>query len=123
MEWILFFVAIFWIVLGSWANLYPAQVHGRLRSFAEGVNPRWAAVFAMVAGIMLVVAAPVSSQGVGFIRLLGFVAMAKALIFAVLPKESYQRLLDWWFAPVREQSWRVWGLVMLVLGVVLLSWL
>ena len=123
MKWILFFVAIFWIVLGTWANLHPAQVNGRLGSFVGEINPRWAAILAMVVGIMLVMAAPVSRQGVGFVRLLGFIAMAKAAIVAVLPRESYQRLLDWWFAPAREQSWRVWGLVMLVLGVVLLSWL
>ena len=123
MKWILVFVAIFWIVLGTWANLYPAQVHGRLRSFVGGINPRWAAILAMVVGIMLVMAAPVSSQGSGFVRLLGFVAMAKAVLVAVLPRQTYQRLLDWWFAPAREQSWRVYGLVMLVLGVVLFSWL
>jgi hypothetical protein len=123
LRWILFVVAIFWIALGTWANLYPVQVHGRLRSFVEGITPRLAAVVALVVGAGLVMAAPASSQGVGFVRLLGFVAMAKAIVFVLLPQERYQRLLNWWFAPVREQSWRVWGLVILVLGVALLSWL
>ncbi len=77
---------------------------------------------ALVVGTMLVMVAPASSQGVGFVRLLGLLAMAKAVVFAFLSGERYQRLLNWWFAPAREQSWRVWGLVILVLGVVLLSW-
>lgn len=123
MKWILFVVAIFWIVLGTWANLYPVQVHERMRRFVERINPRYAAVLAFAVGIMLMIAAPVSSQGVGFIRLLALFAMAKAVVLAVLSRERYQRFSNWWFDPIREQSWRVWGLVILILGVVLLSWL
>jgi cobalamin synthase len=78
---------------------------------------------AFAVGIVLMIAAPESRQGVGFIRLLGLFAMAKAVVIAVLSKERYQRLSSWWFDPVREQSWRVWGLVLLILGVVVLSWL
>ena len=123
MKWILFAIAIFWIVLGTWANLYPVQVHERMRRLIERTNPRWAAILAFAVGIILMITAPESSQGVGFIRLLGLLAMAKAVVLAVLSKERYQRFSNWWFDPVREQSWRVWGLVILILGVVVLSWL
>lgn len=123
MKWILFAIAIFWIALGTWANLYPVQVHERLRRLIEKINPRWVAIVAFAVGIVLMIAAPESRQGVGFIRLLGLFAMAKAVVIAVLSKERYQRLSSWWFDPVREQSWRVWGLVLLILGVVVLSWL
>lgn len=123
MKWILYVIAIFWISLGTWANLYPAEVHGRLRRLIEGIAPRWTAVVTLAVGILLFLAAPASGQGVGFVRLIGVLAMVKAIVIFVISNERYQRLLDWWFAPAREQSWRVWGLLMLVLGVVIFSWL
>lgn len=123
MKWILYVIAIFWISLGTWANLYPAEVHGRLRRLIAGIAPRWTAVVTLAVGILLFLAAPASGQGVGFVRLIGVLAMVKAIVIFVISNERYQRLLDWWFAPAREQSWRVWGLLMLVLGVVIFSWL
>ena len=123
MKWILYIIALFWIVLGTWANLYPVQVHGRLRSLVEKTTPRWAAVAVLAGGIVLVIAGPASHQGVGFLRLLGLLGIVTGFVLFVMSKERYQSLLDWWLAPAREQSWRVWGLLMLVLGVVIFSWL
>ena len=51
------------------------------------------------------------------------IGMVKGIVLFAMSKERYQRLLDWWFDTAKEQSWRVWGLLMLVLGVVILSWL
>ena len=119
----LYAVSILLIVLGTWANLYPVRASKRLRSLVEGIAPRWSAVAALATGIMLLIAAPASSQGAGFVRLLGILGMVKGLVLFVMSKERYQRLLDWWLDPAKEQSWRVWGLLMLVLGVVILSWL
>jgi len=123
LKWILYSIAIIWIVLGTWANLYPVQAHGRLRSLVEGIAPRWAAVVALAVGLILVIAAPASTQGVGFVRLLGLLGILKGFVIFLVSKERYQSLMDWWFAPAREPSWRVWGLLMLVLGVVMISWL
>ena len=123
MKWILFVIAIIWISLGTWANLYPGQVIVRLRSIIGKIAPRSAAVVALAVGILLVLAAPASHQGVGLVRLLGLLAVVKAIVFLIMSKERYHRLLHWWFAPSREQSWRVWGLLMLVLGLVITSWL
>ncbi len=123
MKWILYVVAIIWIVLGTWANLYPVQAHGRLRSLVEGIAQRWAAIVALAVGMILVIAAPASTQGVGFVRLLGLLGIVKGFVIFMMPKERYQSLTAWWFAPVREPSWRLWGLLMLVLGVVMISWL
>jgi hypothetical protein len=123
LKWILYFIAMFWIVLGTWANLYPVQVHERLRSLVEKTAPSWAALAALAGGIALVIAAPASHQGVGFVRLLGLLGIVKGFVLFMMPKKRFQSLLDWWLAPAREQSWRVWGLLMLVLGVVIFSWL
>ena len=123
MRWILYVFAVLLIVLGTWANLYPVQASKRLRSLAEGVAPRWSAVVALATGIMLLIAAPASNQGTGFVRLLGILGMVKGIVLFVMSRERYQRLLDWWLEPAKEQSWRVWGLLMLVLGVVVFSWL
>ena len=123
MKWILFAIALIWIVLGTWANLYPVQASKRLRSLVEGIAPRWSAIAALATGIMLLIAAPASNQGTGFVRLLGILGMVKGIVLFAMSKERYQRLLNWWFDPTKEQSWRVWGLLMLVLGVVILSWL
>ncbi len=123
MKWILYVIAILFVVLGTWANLYPVQASKRLQSLVEGITPRWSAVVALATGMMLLIAAPASHQGTGFVRLLGILGMVKGIVLFAMSKERYQRLLDWWFDPAKEQSWRVWGLLMLVLGVVILSWL
>jgi hypothetical protein len=123
MKWILFCVAIFWIAVGTWGNLYPIQAYEKMRQAIETIAARRLAVVALVVGLLLLVAAPASGQGVGFIRLIGLLGIAKGVVFFFLPKDRFERMLDWWFTPAKEQSWRVWGLVSLVLGVVLLSWI
>ena len=123
MKWILFCVAIFWIAWGTWSNLYPIQAHEKMRRAIQTITARPLAIVVLVVGLLLLIAAPASGQGVGFIRLIGLLGIAKGIAFFLLPKDRFERLLDWWFAPAKEKSWRVWGLVSLVLGVVLLSWL
>jgi hypothetical protein len=123
LKWILYAISILLIVLGTWANLYPVQASKRLRNLVERIAPRWSAIAALATGIMLLIAAPASNQGTGFVRLLGILGMVKGIVLFVMSRERYQRLLDWWFDSAKELSWRVWGLLMLVLGVVILSWL
>lgn len=125
MKWFLVAIAVFWIAMGTWGNLYPTQMHVRLRPLIEKITRRRLpiSIITLVLGILLILAAPLSGQGVGLVRLIGLIAIAKAVVFFLLPEDRFQRLLNWWFAPEREQSLRVSGLVMLVLGVVLLSWL
>ena len=125
MKWFLVVVAVFWIAMGAWGNLYPTQMHAKLRPLIERImrNRLPITILTLVVGILLILAAPASNQGVGLVRLIGLIAIAKAVIFFLLPADRFQRLWNWWLAPEREQSLRVSGLVMLVLGVVLLSWL
>ncbi|MBW1981497.1 MAG: hypothetical protein JRJ12_09760 [Deltaproteobacteria bacterium] len=123
MKWILLIIGMAWIALGTWLNIYPQQSRLQVKSLLQRVPGKWLAVATAVIGLLLLFAAPASHQGAGFVRILGILALAKAIIFAVLSVERRSRLLDWWFASTNEQVLRISGLLLVIIAVVLISWL
>jgi hypothetical protein len=122
MIWFLYGVAFFWVAAGTLFILYTEESRRFLKVFMAGTKPRAFAFIAMVVGLLLIISAW-ASGAFWFILILGLLAIGKGVYFLFGPHGQITALLTWWIKSVQDRTHRLWGLIMVLLGMVILSWL
>lgn len=115
--------SLLWIALGATIVLHTGRARGRLKEMILGVNVRLWAALAVLLGMIFLVAAFAVQEVFWLALVLGILALAKGVYFAVSPLQQVRSLLEWWSDRATETTIRLWGLVSFTLGVMLLSWL
>ena len=121
MIWFLYGLALFWIAMGTLFILYTEQTRRVLRNFMGEMRLRYMAFIPMVVGILLIISAR-ASGAFWFIFILGLLAVGKGVYFLLAPQSQTKALLAWWFESAQDRTYRFWGLIMVLLGMVVLSW-
>ncbi|MFB0506484.1 MAG: hypothetical protein ACETWT_07110 [Thermodesulfobacteriota bacterium] len=122
MIWFLYGIAFFWIAAGTLFILYTGESRRFLRSSMAKVNPKFLAFIPMVVGILLILAARVSGA-FWLILILGLLAIGKGAYFLLGPRGQIEALFDWWFKSAQDRTYRFGGILILLLGMILLSWI
>lgn len=86
------------------------------------MNPKFLAFIPMAVGILLILAARVSGA-FWFVLILGLLAIGKGVYFLLGPRGQVKALFDWWFTSAQDTTYRFWGIIMVLLGMALLSWM
>ncbi len=115
--------SLLWIALGATIVLHTGRARGRLKEMILGVNVRLWAALAVLLGMIFLVAAFAVQEVFWLALVLGILALAKGVYFAISPFQQARSLLEWWSDRATETTIRLWGLVSFTLGVMLLSWL
>ncbi|NLI34073.1 MAG: hypothetical protein GX422_15025 [Deltaproteobacteria bacterium] len=123
MRLFLILFSLLWIALGATIVLHTGRARGRLKEMILGVNVRLWAALAVLLGMIFLVAAFAVQEVFWLALVLGILALAKGVYFAVSPLQQVRSLLEWWSDRATETTIRLWGLVSFTLGVMLLSWL
>ncbi|MBI9086331.1 MAG: hypothetical protein JEZ11_22210 [Desulfobacterales bacterium] len=121
MQWVLYGMSGFWIVLGCCAILYTTETRSVYRHIAQTPGRKIMAVLVFVLGLLLVWAGSASHYP-WFIRLLGLMAIAKGGVIFVNPGQFWDRISTWCIEELSDQAYRFSGIVNLVLGTAVLSW-
>jgi uncharacterized protein YjeT (DUF2065 family) len=121
MIWFLYGFALFWIAVGSLFILYTDESRRVLRNVMGEVMPRPLAFVPMVVGILLIISAR-ASGAFWFILILGLLAVGKGLYLLLAPRSQTKALLAWWLNSAQDRTYRFWGLIIVVLGMAILSW-
>jgi len=121
MIWFLYGLALFWIAAGSLFILYTEESRRFLGNFMGEVMPKPLAFIPMVVGVLLIISAK-ASGAFWFILILGLLAIGKGLYFLLAPRSQTKALLAWWLNSAQDRTYRFGGLIMVVLGMVILSW-
>ncbi len=121
MIWFLYGLAFFWIAVGTAFILYTEESRQFLKDSLAKVKWKFLAFIPMAVGLLLILSAS-SSGAPWFIVILGVLAIGKGVYFLLGPQNQIQSLLDWWYNSAQERTYRFGGLIMVVLGLVLLSW-
>ena len=121
MQLILYILGISWVVLGALAILYTQQFRAKADMLLKQVDPRYFAVLSLLAGFLLLAASP-ASRNAWFVRLLGLMAMAKSGLLFINPAGLYEKTVRWFVERMSDQAYRFWGIVMLIIGTAIVSW-
>ena len=121
MIWFLYGLALFWIAVGTLFILYTEESRRFLRNSMAEIKPKFLAFIPMVVGILLIISAW-ASGAFWFIVILGLLAIGKGVYLLLGPRGQIKGLFDWWFKSAQDRTYRFWGIVMVILGMVILSW-
>jgi hypothetical protein len=122
MKWVLYAFSMTWIVFGSFAILYTVQYRGMLKNILKNSNLKTIAFFPFIGGILLLICSSASHYP-WFIRIIGILAVIKGAFIFVNPIEMANKLNDWYLNSVSDQSHRCIGILGILLGSAVFSWI
>jgi uncharacterized protein YjeT (DUF2065 family) len=86
-------------------------------------NIKWMSVIPLVFGLLLIVGAFYYREMLWLALTLGVVAVAKGVLVILWPEQRIRGIVAWWVSRAGEGTFRLLGLVTVVLGSALLSYL
>ena len=122
MKEFLYAISVLWIALGSCLVLYTTGCRKVLGNMLKGIDRRFLAPLPAIFGILLILSAS-QARNSGFIRLLGIIGLAKAVFIFGNPKGFYERVNNWFLDTAPDQTFRLFGIISLILGTTVLPWI
>jgi len=122
MKWFLYFISITWIAYGAWQILYTEQSRHVMRDLFNESYTKVFGIIAAVAGLLLLLSTG-STLNPMVIGLLGILAMVKGALLFFNPGNVYGQIYRWYFESNSDQTFRLFGIIALILGTVVLSWI
>ena len=122
MKWFLYAFSIFIIAIGCCTVLYTRESRNVLRDIFNKIDRKILSVVEVTMGVLLLFSATASHHA-WFIRLIGFMAIIEGGIIFFIPRNLYDELMDWYLSSVSDKAYRMFGIISLILGVAVLSWI
>lgn len=122
MKWFLYVMSIYFVVVGVGFILYTDWVKRLVRNMSSNFNFRWFFFLPLIIGIFFILSKDFTYHP-WFILALGILALGKGIYLLISPKKHMDTIITWWINDVQHITYRFWGLVILVLGMTLLSWI
>ena len=122
MKWFLYAVSLLWIAFGAWIILYTSETRDVYRNMVNRIDRKFISILPAVVGILLLFGA-FTSRNSWFIRMIGLMAIIKGVVLFSNPFNMYDKLNDWYLNSVSDQTYRLFGIIYLILGTSLISWI
>lgn len=120
---LLLVLSILWICAGAGMVIYTGRTRTLFNKLVSADHIKWWAVLPLGIGLILVVGA-FGSPGVFWLALvIGLLALLKGVYLLAGPSNHIQALTAWWRDQVSDETVRLFGLVTLLLGGAILSFL
>jgi len=122
MKWFLCFMSIYFIIVGVTFILHTDWIKKLFQRMLRGLNFRWFFPFPLIIGILFILSRGLTHHP-KLILTLGILSFGKGIYLLLSPKEHIDAIANWWTDEVQDTTYRFWGLVILILGITLFSWL
>jgi len=110
-----------WIVIGTFSILYTEKTMEVLKKLFFIEKVRVLAILPIIFGIILIAGAFVCNQIFWLSLILGLLALIKGAYLVIGPLSQIRVLFDWWFNRANDRIIRLWGLIIFVLGIAIMS--
>jgi uncharacterized protein YjeT (DUF2065 family) len=122
MNWILYLFSVALLSAGCILILYTTEYRRWFQSFVTRTPPKILAAIPAGIGILLILAA-FNSKYPAVIIILGILALLKGVIIFANPNKSFDQFKEWFFNRAGDQTLRLFGIIGVVLGTALVSWI
>ena len=122
MKGFLYVASFFCIAMGCCTILYTDETRKFVKSIFNEIDRKFISAFELIIGILLLISATASRQA-WFIRLIGLMAIIEGGVIFLIPKNLYDELMDWYLNSASNQTYRLFGILSLVFGTAILSWI
>jgi len=121
MRLFLYAISLLWVAIGCFTILYTSESRNVVKSIINNIDRKVLSAFEAIIGILLLFSATASHHS-WFIRLIGFMAVIEGGLIFFIPKNLYDELIDWYLNSVSDQTYRLFGIISIILGTAVLSW-
>ena len=122
MKWFLYAISVIWIAVGCCIILYTRQSRDVIRKLLKTIDQKFLSILPFIAGILFLFSAS-ATRHPWFIRLFGLIGIIKGVFIFVDPKNLYNKSTDWYLDSLTDQTHRFYGIIAIILGSAVLSWI
>jgi len=122
MKWFLYAMSLIWIAIGCCIILYTDETKNVMRSIVKEIDLRILSILPFAAGILFLL----SASGCRFpwvIRFIGLMSLVEGVLAFSNPSNLYDKLMDWYLDSISDQTHRLFGIITIILGTAVLSWI
>lgn len=116
-------MSVLWIVEGTFLIIYTEGTRKFMETTFFKMNIKIMAVLALIFGLFFLVAAFYFREMFWLAFLLGIIAIVKGVYLFVAPPNQVKALLEWWFHKASGETIRAMGLIAIILGAAILSYI
>jgi hypothetical protein len=121
MKWFLYFMSLCLIFAGIIFILYTNWLKNLLQKLLNGFNLRWLFPLPLLLGSLFIVSKDLIPYP--FVALvLGILLLLKGMYLLCAPRQI-DAIGKWWLDKAQDITYRFWGIIILILGITLFSWL
>jgi hypothetical protein len=121
MKIVVYLLGFLWIAAGAVAILYTDDYKAYLKALVARLDRLVLALIPAVFGVLLLFAAS-STTHAWFIGLIGVLGIVKGALIYFNPGGLVELSMDW-LESLSNQGYRLMGVIVLVLGTVVISWI
>jgi uncharacterized protein YjeT (DUF2065 family) len=122
MTWFLYAFCLIGISIGCCSILYTNETRMFLRIMFEQIDKKILSIIPFIFGILFIFSASVTSMP-WFFRFIGLMAVIKGVVSFLMPKELYDKLMDWYLNSLSDQTYRLFGILGIIIWMAILFWI
>jgi hypothetical protein len=119
----LYIISVFWIALGAFLIIDTKRSRELLKKLFFRKNIKLWGILPLIFGLILVVGAFYYSRLFWVAFIMGLLAILKGIYLFIGRSSHVEGLLEWWFLRAADETIRLFGLIIFILGSALLSYL
>ena len=122
MKPLVYFLGFGYIIISSILILYTRDTVDVFKKIVKSYPLKYLSVFPAIFGVLFLMAAPATAYPWLFI-VFALIAFIEAALAIADPKQLYSRFLDWYFEKVSDQTQRLFGIIGIIFGTAILTWI
>jgi uncharacterized protein YjeT (DUF2065 family) len=116
-------ISILWIIEATFLIIYTEGTRKFMEKAVSGMNVKIMATFALIFGLIFLIAAFYIKEMLWLAFIIGMIAIIKGVYLFVAPPNQVKALFEWWFRKASGETIRLMGLIAIIFGVAILSYL
>lgn len=122
MKAIIYILGFGYIAMSSCLILYTRASVEAVQALFQKFALKYLSAIPAVFGILFLISASAVTYPLVF-RILGLLAILEAIVAFTDPQNIYSKALNWYFAKVSDQTQRLFGIIGVIFGTAILSWI
>ena len=122
MRWFLYAFSLIGISIGCCSILYTDETRKFVKSIFNNVDQKILLAIPFILGILFILSAS-ATRIPWLIRAIGLMAVIEGVVFFIIPKDLYDKFIDWYLNSLSDQTYRLSGILGIIIGTAFLSWI
>lgn len=122
MKVIVYLLGFMYIAICSFLILYTRETVNAFNKWFHRCELRYLSIIPAVVGLLFLMSANATCYPWVF-RIIAVIAFAEAVLALINPRQIYSRMVDWYFGALSDRTQRLFGILGIIFGTVILTWI